>query len=94
MDPHELFRALSDPGRLRLIERLDAGPATVSQLTEVLELAMPSVLQHLRVLEEGGIVRSEKQGRARVYRLDPRALDRAEAWIHERRLAWERRFGL
>ena len=94
MDLHELFRALSDPGRLRLIERLDAGPATVTELTEVLGFAMPSVLQHLQVLEAGGIVRSEKEGRKRVYRLDPRALDLAEQWIAARRGAWERRWGL
>ena len=86
-----LFHALSDPTRRTMVDRLSRGPASVSALAEPLAMSLPAVLQHLRVLEASGIVRSEKAGRVRTCRVDPAALRTVEAWISERRTSWERR---
>ena len=86
-----MFQALSDPGRRQMIEQLSRGPASVSELARPLSLSLPAVVQHLQMLEASGLVRSEKVGRVRTCRLEPGALQLAEQWINERRLAWERR---
>lgn len=85
------FTALSDPTRRALVERLAAGPATVSQLAEPLPISMPAVLQHLKVLEDGGLVRSEKVGRVRTCHLELTMLNSAHTWIEARRQMWLRR---
>lgn len=79
------FQALSDPTRRRMVERLSAGPATVSQLAEPLPMSVSAVMQHLKVLEGSGLVISEKIGRVRTCRIEPQALGAAERWINERR---------
>ena len=84
------FQALSDPTRRRMVERLSAGPATVSELAEPLPMSMSAVVQHLKVLEAAGLVATEKVGRVRTCRVDPRALGAAERWISERRRTVER----
>lgn len=84
------FQALSDPTRRRMVERLSAGPATVSQLAEPLPMSVSAVMQHLKVLEGSGLVISEKIGRVRTCRIEPRALGAAERWINERRRSVER----
>jgi DNA-binding transcriptional ArsR family regulator len=86
-----LFQALADPTRRAIVDRLSRGPATVSELARPLPMSLPAVVQHLRVLEAGGLVRSVKAGRVRTCRLDPVALRAAERWIAARRGAWERR---
>jgi DNA-binding transcriptional ArsR family regulator len=86
-----VFHALADPTRRLMVERLARGPASVSTLAEPLAMSMPAVLQHLRVLEESGLVRSEKQGRVRTCSIEPRTLSKAEDWIAGRRESWERR---
>lgn len=86
-----LFHALADPSRRTMVERLGRGPASVSELAKPLAMSLPSVLQHLQVLETSGIVRSEKVGRVRTCRLEPEALRTAEQWIADRRATWERR---
>ena len=83
------FQALSDPTRRRMVERLSAGPATVSELAEPLPMSMSAVVQHLKVLEAAGLVATEKVGRVRTCRVDPRALVAAERWINERRRSVE-----
>ena len=85
------FHALADPTRRGMIAQLCRGPASVSELAAPLTMALPSVMQHLQVLEESGLVRSEKVGRVRTCRLEPRALGQAERWITSRRALWERR---
>lgn len=87
-----LFHALADPARRGMVERLSRGPASVSELARPLAMSLPSVLQHLQVLEASGLVRSEKAGRVRTCRIEPAALSAAEGWIGQRRTAWERRF--
>jgi DNA-binding transcriptional ArsR family regulator len=86
-----LFHALGDPNRRGIVERLSRGPASVSELARPLAISLPAVMQHLRVLEESGAVRSEKVGRVRTCRIEPAALCAAEQWITERRTSWERR---
>ena len=83
------FQALSDPVRRGMLARLSRGPASVSQLAEPFSISLPAVLQHLKSLEECGLVRSEKKGRVRTVRLDAQNLSAAESWIVERRTEWE-----
>lgn len=85
------FRALADPTRRAMVERLARGPATVSDLARPFRMALPSLLEHLRLLEETGLVRSEKVGRVRTCRLDPAPMRRTEAWLAKQRGLWERR---
>ena len=89
LDP--VFQALADPTRRMIVDRLTRGPASVSTLAAPLAMSLPAVLQHLRVLETSGLVRSEKVGRVRTCRIEPSALQTAERWITERRTTWERR---
>ncbi|MBB3274516.1 MULTISPECIES: metalloregulator ArsR/SmtB family transcription factor [Pseudoxanthomonas] len=87
-----LFHALADDSRRRMVDQLSQGPASVSELARPLDLAMPSVVKHLAVLERGGLVASEKQGRVRTFRLIPGALAQVEAWAAQRERSWRRRF--
>jgi len=87
----EVFRALSDPTRRDLVERLGAGSATVSELARPLDMTLSAVVQHLAVLESCGLVRSEKVGRSRTCRLEPVGLELAADWFAGQRAAWERR---
>ena len=86
-----IFRALSDPTRRDVIERLSAKPASVSELAASYKMAMPSLLEHLKVLEGSGLVRSEKKGRVRTYQLAAERLKVAEDWLGRQRKLWERR---
>ncbi|MGD9882983.1 MAG: ArsR/SmtB family transcription factor [Reyranella sp.] len=86
------FQALADPTRRAMVERLSRGPASVSMLAKPLSMTLSAVVQHLAILEASGLVTSEKVGRVRTCRVEPRALDSAERWISERRASWERRF--
>jgi DNA-binding transcriptional ArsR family regulator len=83
------FQALSDPVRRGMLSRLSQGPASVSQLAEPFEISLPAILQHLKALQESGLVRSDKRGRVRTVRLEPEALSAAESWIAQRRSEWE-----
>lgn len=74
-----------------MVERLSDGPASVSDLAEPLPMTLPGALQHLKVLEQSGLVRSKKVGRVRTYRIEPAPLRGAERWISDRRAGWERR---
>lgn len=87
----DVFRALADPTRRRVLERLSTGPASVSDLAEPFAMALPSFVQHLGVLEESGLVRSEKRGRVRIYRLEAKRMQQAEDWLARQRTHWERR---
>ncbi len=84
------FAALADPARRAIVERLVQGPATVSELARPLPMSLPAVLLHLKVLEESGLVTSQKIGRVRTCRIDPQMLGQAEQWVAERRAMWER----
>ena len=86
-----LFHALADPARRAIVERLAHGPAPVSELARPLPMSLPSVMQHLGVLEAAGLVRTEKVGRVRNCSMVPEALSLAEQWINARRSEWEHR---
>ncbi|AGB47497.1 MULTISPECIES: ArsR/SmtB family transcription factor [Mesorhizobium] len=86
-----IFRALADPTRRRVVERLNRSPASVSELAQPFEMALPSFIDHLKILEGCGLVRSQKTGRVRTYELAPEPLKLAESWLAEQRTVWERR---
>jgi DNA-binding transcriptional ArsR family regulator len=86
-----VFHALADPARRTMLERLTRGPASVSELAQPLSMSLPAVVQHLAVLEESGLVRSQKVGRVRTCQIEAGALQPAEQWINDRRLQWEKR---
>ena len=83
------FQAISDHVRRGMLTRLSRGPTSVSQLAEPLSISLPAVLQHLKSLEESGLVSSAKKGRVRTVQLQPKTLSAAESWIAERRIEWE-----
>jgi DNA-binding transcriptional ArsR family regulator len=85
------FQALADPTRRVMVERLSRGPASVSELAQPLAMTLSAVVQHLQVLQASGLIRSEKAGRVRTCRIEPKALRIAEDWIAGRRGNWERR---
>lgn len=89
-DVDATFRALADGTRRAMVERLARGPASVSALAEPFSMAMPSILQHLGVLQEAGIVESHKHGRVRTVQLVPGALDVAADWLRQQRTPAER----
>jgi DNA-binding transcriptional ArsR family regulator len=86
-----VFRALADPTRRVVLERLGRSPASVSELAEPFDMALPSFVQHMRVLEECGLVNSSKRGRVRTYQLAPQRLRLAEDWLAQQRDLWEGR---
>jgi len=87
----QVFKALADPTRRQVIERLVSGPASTSELAEPFAMALPSFTQHLAMLEGAGLVASNKQGRTRTYRLAPSGLDAAEGWLAGQRRTWQQR---
>jgi len=87
-----VFHALADPSRREMVVRLSRGPVSVSDLARPFDMTLPAVMQHLQVLEASGLVRSEKIGRVRTCRIEPKALSRAESWFSARRASWESRF--
>ncbi len=80
-----VFRALADPTRRAVVERLAKSPAVVSELAAPFSMALPSLLQHLRVLENAGLITSEKHGRVRTVTLRPGAFDVLHLWLGEQR---------
>jgi DNA-binding transcriptional ArsR family regulator len=91
-DSHQLdraFQALSDPVRRGMLARLTRGPASVSELARPLSISLPAVLQHLKALEESGLVASQKTGRVRTVEMQSTALTAAEQWLRDRRAELE-----
>src|SRR4051812_7106961 len=86
------FHALADESRRAMVVRLSRGEASVSELAAPLDMSLPSVMQHLDVLQRSGVVRSEKVGRARPCGLEPGPMRTLERWIAEPRAIWERHF--
>jgi DNA-binding transcriptional ArsR family regulator len=89
-DIDRIFHALGDPSRRAILEKLSEGPISVSRLAEPLDITLAAVVQHLQVLEESGLVQTEKIGRVRTCRIDSAGLSAAQRWIGERRSLWER----
>ncbi|HWL91716.1 MAG TPA: metalloregulator ArsR/SmtB family transcription factor [Actinomycetota bacterium] len=85
------FSALSDPRRRDILERLQLGPASISELARPTGISLPGVMKHIRILEEANLVTTEKKGRTRECRLGPEQMDDVTAWIQRYRDQWERR---
>jgi len=87
----DVFYALANSTRRKVLELLAAGPATVSELAAPFDMQLPSFVQHLSVLETSRLVRSKKLGRVRTYEIAPERFKVAEDWLSERRQMWEAR---
>ena len=87
-----VFHALGDPTRRAIVDRLSLGPMSASRLAEPLEITVTAVVQHLQILEESGLVRTEKVGRVRTCHIESSGFSVLEQWIREHRNMWERRF--
>jgi DNA-binding transcriptional ArsR family regulator len=87
----QVFHALADPTRRAIVERLARGPASVSELAAPMAMSLAAVMQHLKVLEDSRLLRTEKHGRVRTCTIDPDVLARAEVWLTDRRTLWMQR---
>jgi DNA-binding transcriptional ArsR family regulator len=87
----DVFYALSNATRRKVLEKLSVGPATVSELAAPFDMKLPSFVQHLSVLEQSRLVKSKKQGRVRTYEIAPERFRVAEDWLSARRQMWEER---
>jgi DNA-binding transcriptional ArsR family regulator len=90
-DIDRVFQALGDPTRRAILGRLSQGPQTVSGLAGPLAISLTAVAQHLQVLQESGLARTEKVGRVRTCRIDRAGFQAVEGWIAEHRSMWDRR---
>jgi DNA-binding transcriptional ArsR family regulator len=87
-----MFTALADGNRRAMIDHLSGGPASMSDLAQRLGIALPSALKHLSILEDGGLIRSEKTGRIRTYSMARNAFGGLEAWVADRKARWNQSF--
>ena len=87
----DVFYALSNSTRRKVLEQLSVGHATVSELAAPFDMKLPSFLQHLSVLEQSRLVKSRKRGRVRTYEIAPERFKVAEGWLAQRRQSWEAR---
>ncbi len=88
---NQIFHALGDPNRRAIVERLSRGPMPASRIAAPLNITLAAVVQHLQILEQSGLIQTEKTGRVRTCRIEPAGLSAAEQWIHSQRSLWERR---
>jgi DNA-binding transcriptional ArsR family regulator len=86
-----VFHALGDPTRRAIVEKLSEGPMSVTQLAGPLDITLTAVAQHLQVLEDSGLVHTEKLGRVRTCRIEPAGFSALQQWLNDRRSMWERR---
>ncbi len=86
-----LFHALGDPTRRAILDRLSHGPLSVSALAAPLDITLTAVAQHLQILEESGLVHTEKLGRVRTCRIETTGFSALEQWIRDHRSLWQRR---
>ena len=87
----QLFQALADPTRRGVLEHLSHGVATVGQLSAAFKMTLPSFMQHLQILEQSGLVKSNKTGRIRTYELEPQGIQQVENWLVQQRRIWTQR---
>jgi DNA-binding transcriptional ArsR family regulator len=87
----KIFKALADPTRVAVIESLALGDKAVGELAQPFDMALPSFMQHLKVLEEAGLIRTRKEGRTRQCHLEAGTLKSAEAWLNTQHRIWSTR---
>lgn len=85
-----IFEALGDATRRSLVEALCRGERSVSELAAPLDISLAAVVQHLEVLQKCGLVNTEKKGRVRTCRMNPRAFNELDRWLSQRRAEWNR----
>jgi DNA-binding transcriptional ArsR family regulator len=83
-----MFHALADGTRRAIVMRLSEGPASVTELSKPFEMAMPTLLQHIRVLEDSGLIDTEKVGRVRTCEINQKAFDATQSWLERQRAIW------
>jgi DNA-binding transcriptional ArsR family regulator len=86
-----IFHALGDPTRRAILDRLSKAPTTVTRLADLQGITLTAVGQHLQILEECGLVRTEKLGRVRTCSIHHAGFDRLEQWIRDHRSTWEKK---
>jgi DNA-binding transcriptional ArsR family regulator len=86
-----IFQALSDPTRRAVLQRLSRGPASITELAEPFDMALPSFMKHIRLLEDSGWILTRKEGRVRTCGIDKKSLAAAEGWLAAQRALWEAR---
>lgn len=91
IDVARLFHALGDPTRRAILDKLVERPLSVSRLAEPLGITLTAVMQHLQILEDARLVRTEKLGRVRTCRIEPAGFRALEQWVHSHRTEWERK---
>jgi DNA-binding transcriptional ArsR family regulator len=91
IDVNRVFHALADPTRRAMLDKLSQGPLSVSRLAAPFNITLTAVVQHLQVLEESGLVHTEKAGRIRTCRIETAGFSALEQWIQDHRTIWERR---
>jgi DNA-binding transcriptional ArsR family regulator len=84
-----LFHALGDPNRRAIVDFVSRGPVALSRLAVPLGITLAAVVQHVQVLEQSGLVVTEKEGRVRTCRIEPGGLSAAESWLRDRRAMWD-----
>src|SRR5687767_5771534 len=86
-----VFQALADPTRRAVLGRLGEGPASITELARPFDMALPSFMKHIRILEGGGLIRTRKAGRVRTCVIEQASFGLAERWLSEQRALWEAR---
>ena len=86
-----VFHALADPTRRAVIQQLTKGSASVTELAQPFDMALPSFMKHIGVLEKSGLITSSKVGRVRTCKIKPKPLNAAEKWINDQTTLWEGR---
>ena len=87
----QVFHALNDATRRAIVEMLSQKPHSITRLAEPLGISLTAVSQHLQILEEAGLVSTEKLGRVRTASVNTTGLDVLSQWVRERRSVWERK---
>ncbi|MBB3233394.1 DNA-binding transcriptional ArsR family regulator [Phyllobacterium endophyticum] len=88
---NDIFQALADPTRRAVLSRLGKGPASISDLADPFDMALPSFLKHIHFLESSGLIQTRKQGRVRTCVIKKERLAAVDAWLSEQRALWEDR---
>ncbi len=87
----QVFRALADPSRRQILDRLLVADASVNELAEGFATTRPAISSHLRVLRKATLVVERREGRQRIYSLNPQPMSRADAWLGKYRAFWAAR---
>ena len=83
------FRAIADPTRRAILDRLRAGPANAGALAADFRSSRPAISKHLRVLREARLIRDQRVGRERIYTVDPLPLQSVAGWLEGYRMFWQ-----